>query len=613
MNSSTKKTFMLNSNNKNKVKPELYKYAIKRFLLLLIPLTLIGVAAFYLTFTLYNLFKFDELDNQTKAAIELARGHAAHDFETVYNDLQFLVNSELNRELLFDHNLSEHRQKIERSFHNLAKTHKMYDQIRLLSDKGNELVRINYNQGDVKVVPQEQLQDKSGRYYFTEASKILDDRVYVSTMDLNIENSIVEFPYKPMVRFAQPIRDSSGKLKGVVVLNYLGNILIDKFRQQMSILPGESMLLNSGGYWLSSENHEQEWAFMFNKVDTFGINYPKVWQQVKNKKNGIVETDKGLFRFATIQALPSELLVDSKTNHALDDWNIIVINKHQGVDTSFLFEHLGYIYPLLIAYPIGFIMLWFLAKTSAGKKVAEYELQELNYSLEEQISQRTKELIVTKEVTILSLATLAEMRDNETGLHIRRTQKYIKVLADVLKSHPEFNLSLDDNAIELIINSAPLHDIGKVGIPDAILLKPGGLTDEEFEVMKKHTTYGSEALKEAINTLSSSLNVASKGTFLNYAKDIANYHHERWDGSGYPEGLVGDAIPLSARMMALADVYDALVSKRVYKKAFSKEVTENIILHESDGQFDPRILKAFDQIKDQFWEIRKRYAEQDDA
>ena len=164
------------------------------------------------------------------------------------------------------------------------------------------------------------------------------------------------------------------------------------------------------------------------------------------------------------------------------------------------------------------------------------------------------ELQQTRDVSILALASLAETRDNETGAHILRTQSYVKALAIRLKDHPDFRGELTSEFIDLLFKSAPLHDVGKVGIPDNILLKPGKLTDEEFEVMKQHAQLGSDALLVAESQLGSN-------SFLRLAREIAASHHEKWNGSGYPLGSKGDGIPLSARLMALADVYDALISK----------------------------------------------------
>ena len=209
----------------------------------------------------------------------------------------------------------------------------------------------------------------------------------------------------------------------------------------------------------------------------------------------------------------------------------------------------------------------------------------------------------TQDATIHSLASLAEIRDMETGLHIIRTKLYVKALAEHLSSHPDFSETLVPDTVELLHKSAPLHDIGKVGIPDAVLLKPARLTLEEFEVMKQHPVLGSNALKEAETELGES-------SFLSLAREIAYSHHEKWDGSGYPLGLKGDDIPLSGRLMALADVYDALVFKRVYKPAIPHAETKGIITEDRGKHFDPRLVDAFLAIEDQFIGIASQYKEE---
>lgn len=215
----------------------------------------------------------------------------------------------------------------------------------------------------------------------------------------------------------------------------------------------------------------------------------------------------------------------------------------------------------------------------------------------------TDEIRQTRDVTIRTLASLAETRDNETGAHILRTQRYVLALAEQLRDHPRFAAELDDETIDLLFKSAPLHDVGKVGIPDCILLKPGRLTDAEFEIMKTHTTLGAEALAVAERELGSN-------SFLRFAREIALTHQEKWDGSGYPAGLAGDAIPLSGRLMAVADVYDALISRRVYKPAFSHEESCRIMRDGRGSHFDPDICDAFIALEGRFAEIAAEYGDE---
>ncbi len=230
------------------------------------------------------------------------------------------------------------------------------------------------------------------------------------------------------------------------------------------------------------------------------------------------------------------------------------------------------------------------------------ELKQHRDHLEELVKERTRRLALTQAVTIESLATLAEYRDPETGGHIKRTQNYVKALAVALKDHPRFRHELNDETIELLYLSAPLHDIGKVGVPDQILLKAGKLTDAEFEEMKKHTRYGHDALYITEQKLGGD-------SFLRLARQIAHSHQEKWDGSGYPSGLKGDEIPIAGRLMALADVYDALISKRVYKPPFPHEKAVQIIIEGRGTHFDPDMVDAFVRLESTFRNIALTFAD----
>ena len=226
-----------------------------------------------------------------------------------------------------------------------------------------------------------------------------------------------------------------------------------------------------------------------------------------------------------------------------------------------------------------------------------------NEILEEKVQARTSQLTELQDVAMVAMGAMAESRDPETGNHIRRTQRYVKVLAQEVAKHDKYKDYLTPEVITSLYKSAPLHDIGKVGVEDRILLKPGKLTDEEFEEMKHHTTYGRDALLAAEGSIDTADN------FLVFAKEIAYAHQEKWDGSGYPEGLSGEAIPLSARLMAVADVYDALISKRVYKPAFSHEKSLNIILEGKGKHFEPLLVDCFMAVADEFRQIAKNYAD----
>jgi putative two-component system response regulator len=214
-------------------------------------------------------------------------------------------------------------------------------------------------------------------------------------------------------------------------------------------------------------------------------------------------------------------------------------------------------------------------------------LHNQNEYLEAEVTRRIRDIQLTQDITIKALAELAETRDNETGNHIRRTQGYIRILAGRLHRHPRFSSYLTDRVIDLLVKSAPLHDIGKVGIPDHILLKPGKLTAEEWTTMKTHSLLGAQAIERALR------NVDRRIDFLDMAKQIVHFHHEKWDGSGYPEGRQGEDIPFPARLMAMADVFDALVSRRVYKAPMPVTEAQGIIATESGRHFDPDVVQAF--------------------
>ncbi|MBF0302411.1 MAG: response regulator [Desulfamplus sp.] len=226
-------------------------------------------------------------------------------------------------------------------------------------------------------------------------------------------------------------------------------------------------------------------------------------------------------------------------------------------------------------------------------------------NLELMVAERTRMLNLTQDVTIESLGNLAEYRDQETGGHIKRTKNYVKSLAFNIKDNPRFKSILTNDYIDLLVKSAPLHDIGKVGVPDSILLKAGRLTEPEFEEMKKHTIYGRDIIAASEKSL-------GEESFLTLAREIAYTHHEKWDGSGYPEGTRCDMIPLSGRIMAIADVYDALISKRVYKSPFSHSKAVEIITNGKGTHFDPDIAGAFIEHENEFRLIALKYADFDE-
>jgi HD-GYP domain-containing protein (c-di-GMP phosphodiesterase class II) len=310
------------------------------------------------------------------------------------------------------------------------------------------------------------------------------------------------------------------------------------------------------------------------------IHFKKAWQgeiaySIAKPHKEEHQTEKGR---ETVLEIYTPVIIAGKV--------IAVIELYEGADELFkaIRKNAVHIYVLIgFAVTILYCLLFFVF-----------------YQAQNRQKEILSELIRTQDGAIVSLASLAETRDNETGAHILRTQRYIKVLAEHLRGKPLFSEVLTPGNIELLFKSAPLHDVGKVGVRDSILLKPGKLTDEEFEEMKKHTILGQSALEEASNELGAN-------SFLHFAQEIALNHHEKWDGSGYPRGLKGYEIPVSGMLMALADVYDALISERVYKEAFSHEKALEIISEGRGTHFCPEVVDAFLEYQEEFRSIAKEF------
>ena len=293
-----------------------------------------------------------------------------------------------------------------------------------------------------------------------------------------------------------------------------------------------------------------------------------------------------------------------KDNPATRDIPIIFLTAMTGTDDEKKGLALGAVD--FITKPVNPPIVMARVATQLQVKAAADFLKDQNVYLETEVAKRTKELAAIQDVTILAMASLAETRDNDTGNHIRRTQYYLELLANFLKNHDRFRFFLTDHTINMLFKSAPLHDIGKVGIPDRILLKPGRFEPHEFEIMKTHCKLGRDAIQHAEDQLGLEVE------FLKFAKEIAYGHQEKWDGSGYPEGLAGDTIPISARLMAVADVYDALISRRVYKEGMPHAKAVGIIAEGRGTHFDPDIVDAFMALQEQFQEVAKRYADSDE-
>ena len=242
---------------------------------------------------------------------------------------------------------------------------------------------------------------------------------------------------------------------------------------------------------------------------------------------------------------------------------------------------------------VDFIIKPFIPQIMLSRIKIHLEFSEYKNDLENKVHEKTEIIEHLQDVMMLSLAELVECRDENTGGHVKRTAEYVRILTEEIVEAGLYNDILTEEYIKDIVRSAPLHDVGKIGIDDSTLLKAGALDDEEFEHMKNHAELGGQTIQKMINET----NVES---FLYIAKDMAHYHHEKWDGSGYPCGLKGEEIPISARIMAIADVYDALTTKRPYKEAFDHDVAVKIITDGKGKMFDPKIVDVFEEIHYKF-------------
>lgn len=224
--------------------------------------------------------------------------------------------------------------------------------------------------------------------------------------------------------------------------------------------------------------------------------------------------------------------------------------------------------------------------------------------LEQKVLDKTEEIRRTRDLALMTLAKLAESRDSETGLHLERMAEYSRILADAISRSGTHQV--DNEFVEWVFKSSPLHDIGKVGIPDAILRKPGPLTPDETAIMRRHTTIGGDTLRSVLEQFSGT-------SFLNMAMEIAYFHHERWDGAGYPHGVAGRDIPLAARIVAIADAYDAITSRRPYKEPFDHQEAVRRIRIDSNKHFDPTLVGAFLQCENEFAVVQQRIQAEEES
>lgn len=296
-----------------------------------------------------------------------------------------------------------------------------------------------------------------------------------------------------------------------------------------------------------------------------------------------------------------ELIIKLRNDPALCDIPVVMYGQFTVMDLNYYYI-LGVTSHVVSSWPVELICN--VLRSQMDLYSLTVATRSLNHHISMVAKRTSQQKLSMQDVSIHAMASIIGSRDSETGNHILRTQHYIYALCNHLRHKKKFGSVLTDEYIDEVYKAAPLHDIGKVGIPDSILLKPGRLTPEEFEVMKRHPVYGKVAIEKAEKRIGASIN------FLQVAKEIAYSHHEKWDGTGYPEGLSGTAIPLSARLMALADVYDALISRRPYKKPFSHHDAVAFIVAGRATHFDPDLVDAFIEINSAFQSIASQFEDE---
>ncbi len=465
------------------------------------------------------------------------------DFE---HDLIFLRDLPITQSLI-DSNFKsiDYKNKVKEIFYFFAKNCKYYYQIRIIDYSGYEVIRINNERdGTTVIVPDSELQNKKHRYYFQETMKLSKNQIYASPIDLNIERGKIEIPYVPVIRLATPLFNSIGEKKGILILNMY-------FSRVLELLPKNMFIQTQEGNLISLKSDGS-------------INFIKSKYNFSNSSGRLDISDIETIHYFSVEFLHGKRL--------------IVAIYHNRLSLKVALQR------LLLASIILLTLFLCLILTISYINVSRY-----------------RELIRAQKAIIASLAELTEGRDPETGYHLERTRNYCVVLAKQLRTNKKYRKIITNEFIEDLYDASPLHDIGKVGIRDAILLKKGKLAKKECEEMKKHVLIGKQVLQHVIDKYK------LKQSFFIIGRNICAYHHEKYNGKGYLQGLKGQEIPLEARIFALCDAYDAIRSKRPYKEKLSHDEAIKRIKADSGEHFDPEIVDAFLKCEREFLRIGETY------
>ncbi|GJQ48066.1 MAG: HD domain-containing protein [Candidatus Kuenenia stuttgartiensis] len=434
---------------------------------------------------------------------------------------------------------SSHYKKIEEKiFRDFARVYKKYSQIKIIDASGHEIVRINKHQDDTTIiVPDSDLRDHRHHPHFQETMKLDKDQMCSSPIGVTIDQEKADGPCISVISFATPLFNSENEKNGILILDI-------SFSEVLEVLPKNMFIQTEEGNIISLK---QDGSVNFATSD-YIFHDSSGWLYLSD-----VET----IHYATVEFLPGKRFI------------VAMFHSHPLLKAGL--QRLIWVSVLLLALFICLILV----------------IGYINFS-------RFWALIEAQKAIIFSLVRLTEIRDQETGDHLERTRNYTIILARQLRKKKKYRKILKNEFLEDLYDAASLHDIGKVGIRDAILLKKTMLSDEEYKEMAEHPRIGKQVLQDAIDTFK------LKQSFLILGRNICAYHHEKYNGKGYPEGLKGLQIPLEARIFAVCDVYDAMRSKRTYKEPLSHEETVKRIESDSGEHFDPDIVDAFLEIEKEF-------------
>ncbi|MGL4798583.1 MAG: HD-GYP domain-containing protein [Cellulosilyticaceae bacterium] len=494
-------------------------------------------------------------------------------YETITNDLLYLSEAYVLKDYIACPT-EEHYLKLRDEWILFFNYHTIYDQICYLDESGQEVVRINYKDGKGEGVERERLQDKGGRYYFVESMWLKEKEVYVSRIDLNIENQQIEEPIKPMMRFATPVYTSDGTPKGVVVFNYYAKRLLDQLQVLQRMFKADLQVLNEEGYWLYHGNEpELCWGFMYGDVERkLGYRKPELMREIKmsaGEPHTYYGEEGGVYYY---KKLMNKKMSGEMTPNQ-DKYLILLTHMPNTIDA---YRHpncfISAVMTFFDEYKGEMLLIW----------LASFSIVVIGASFMT-VRKKQKVLETTMDHYYKVILEIVEFMENDNSLEVRLTNHNFDGIQSVAEKLAH-QLGLEKHKIEEIRKYAAIHDIGKIGVDRAILQKPGRLNEEERKEMQRHVTIGAKLLEKVL------------GKSNQVATNIVTYHHEAWDGTGYESNLKGEWIPIEARIIAIVDIYDALRSKRAYKEAFSHEEAMEIIRNMKGTKLDPNVVGAFEVL-----------------